>query len=324
MIPKMLAATALLIVVSTASLLCGATFYSIDELLSDPHIAEVVWKLRLPRVLLAIVVGGGLAVVGGMYQSLFRNHLASPFSLGVSSGAALGASLAVVWGLPSFLGGNDVCLAAMLGALLSIAAISTLSRREKSGDRLLLVGIVFSFLCSSALTLVQYLADYSQLFKVTRWLMGGVPTATNTDVVVGLIFVLSLLLFTHRESRSYDLLLFGDDVARTKGVDVERVRSLTFILSSLFVGWVVAFCGVIGFVGIVVPALARMFVGISHRVLLPFSFLCGALLVVTCDLFGRIVTPPFEVPAGVFTALLGGPFFIGVLLRSSVSGRLFP
>jgi iron complex transport system permease protein len=320
---KILGTTALLVALSAASMLCGATCYSVSELLSDPTVGEIVWKLRLPRVLLAIVVGGGLALVGAMYQSLFRNQLASPFSLGVSSGAALGSSVALVWGLPSFFGGKDVCLAAMLAALCSIAAISALSRREASGDRLLLVGVVFSFLCSSALTLVQYLADYSQLFKVTRWLMGGVPAATFSDVAVGATLTAGLLIFGVRESRSFDLLLFGDEVARTKGIDAKRVRNLTFVVSSLFVGWVVAYCGVIGFVGIVVPALARIFVGITHRAMFPFSFLCGALLLVACDLFGRVISPPFEVPAGVFTALLGGPVFIAMLLTSTVRGRLF-
>jgi iron complex transport system permease protein len=313
---------AVLAAVSFFSLQCGATYYSVADVFTNTSVSDVIWKLRFPRILLAIVVGGGLSLVGAMYQSLFRNPLASPFSLGVSSGAALGASLAVVWGLPGLLGGKDVGFAAIVGALVSITVISALSRREGSGDRLLLVGVVFSFLCSSGLTLIQYLADYSQLFRVTRWLMGGVPAATLNDVAVGALLVALVLLFGLRESRSYDLFLYGDDLARTKGVNTHRVRHRSFVVTSLFVGWVVAHCGVIGFVGIIVPAVARLFVGIGHKTLLPVSFLFGAILVVGCDLLGRVVSPPFEVPAGVFTALIGGPVFIALLLNSKARGRL--
>lgn len=295
-----------------ASMMCalmyGATRASLGDLVSSQEARLVILELRLPRVLLALLVGGALASVGAVYQTLFRNPLASPFTLGVSSGAALGASL-------SLMANNSpmgVASSAMVGALASIGLIMIISRRlgEAAGDSLLLVGVVFSFLCSSILTMLQYISDYSQLFRVTRWMMGGIPAVTVGDLGMGALLVAIFLTYVLTRHRAFDLVLFGDDVASVKGVAVSPLYYTTFILSSLIVGWIVAQCGVIGFVGIVVPACARLLVGLRHRVVVPLSFLLGAGLVVLCDLLGRVVRPPFEVPAGVFTAIVGGPVFI--------------
>jgi iron complex transport system permease protein len=301
-----------LVVASCAGLLFGATSISFQDAISAAEARMVLIDLRLPRVLFAIVIGGALATVGAAYQTLFRNPLASPFTLGVSSGAAVGASCALMFG-----GGDwGVASSAMLGALLSIGLILIVSRRIGSGagESLLLVGIVFSFLCSSVVTMLYYMGDYSQLFRVTRWMMGGVPNSTYPDLLVGGSLVLILFIWLLRSARDLDLMAFGDDVAITKGVSVMQLYYVTFVLSSLVVGWIVAQCGVIGFVGIVVPAIARLFVGLRHQHVLPISFIFGALLVVVCDLMGRIARPPFEIPAGVFTALIGGPVFICLAL----------
>lgn len=297
-----------LAVASALGLLLGTTDISLGDVLTNPDVRMVLLELRLPRVLFAILVGGALALVGAAYQTLFRNPLASPFTLGVSSGAALGASLSLM-ATTSVLG---VASSAMLGALASISLILLISRRMGSaaGDSLLLVGIVFSFFCSSILTMLQYLSDYSQLFRVTRWMMGGVPAVRISDLTIGALLVLVLFVWLARTYREFDLMLFGDDVATVKGASVRRLYYVTFILSSLVVGWIVSQCGVIGFVGIVVPAVARIFVGLRHKYVVPLSFVLGAVLVVLCDLLGRIVRPPFEVPAGVFTSILGGPIFI--------------
>ena len=294
--------------VCAAALVFGATSFSLADALSNPDARMVLFDLRLPRVVFAVVVGGALAVVGATYQTLFRNPLASPFTLGVSSGAALGAALALMFGGASF----GVAGSAMLGALVSILLIMIVSRRlgDGAGDSLLLVGIVFSFLCSSVLTMLQYLSDYSQLFRVTRWMMGGVPAVTSRDLLIGVALVVVLVAWLLKNTRELDLMSFGDDVAAVKGVSVNRLYYVTFILSSVVVGWIVAQCGVIGFVGIIVPAIARLLVGLRHRYVLPISFVLGSLLVVSCDLLGRIARPPFEIPAGVFTAVLGGPVFI--------------
>lgn len=313
---RFFASSLVLILACVGSLLCGVTNYSPTDLIRDSEARAIVLNLRLPRVLCAVLVGSGLAVVGASYQSIFRNYLASPFTLGVSSGAALCASLALVTGLSSSRYGLDVGLWALVGALLSIALIVLVHRRARIRDSnsLLLVGVVFSFFCSSVMTLIQYVADYAKLFQVTRWLMGGIPTAGWSDILIGFACVGVTTVWLIRNARGLDLLLFGDDLAAVKGVDVARLVNTTFVFSSFVVGWVVAQCGVIGFVGIVVPAVSRLFVGAVHRAVLPMSFVCGALLVVVCDLLGRVVIAPFEVPAGVFTAVLGGPIFTLLVL----------
>lgn len=297
-----------LIGVCFVAVLNGAIAFPLSEALSPGDARRVVLELRLPRVLFAAVVGGALAIIGAAYQTLFRNPLASPFTLGVSSGAALGASISLMLSSPVL----GVTSSAMLGALASILLIVTVSKRlgSAAGDSLLLVGIVFSFFCSSILTMLQYISDYSQLFRVTRWMMGGVPAVTLWDVAVGAVMVGVLAVWLLKNSTDLDFMLFGDDVATTKGVSVSRLYYVTFVLSSLLIGWIVAQCGVIGFVGIVVPAIVRMLVGLAHRYVVPLSFVFGALLVVVCDLGGRVIRPPFEIPAGVFTAVIGGPIFI--------------
>jgi len=303
---------------SAVSLALGATSYSLNAITSDPEARLVVLDLRLPRTLFAILVGGGLAIVGACYQALFRNYLASPFTLGVSSGAALAASTALVTGMTTGRYGLDISVCAIVGALISIGLIIAMSRRHRyaHASTLLLAGIVFSFFCSSLLTLIQYVADYAQLFRVTRWMMGGIPTVGWGDLVVGATCVGVSCAWLMRHSRGLDLMLFGDDIASVKGIDAAGLTRTSFVLTSFVVGWVVAQCGVIGFVGIIVPAVCRLVVGLRHRVLLPLSFLVGALLVLVCDILGRVVIAPFEIPAGVFTALIGGPVFIALLLTS--------
>ncbi len=304
---------AALVLVAVASLSFGSSTLSLSQVLSDPQAQMIVFDIRLPRFIFSAVIGGALAVIGVTYQSLFRNPLASPFTLGVSSGAALGASLALV--LPQC--GGAVESGAILGAALSIFVIRTISRRlpVEGGGALLLVGIVFSFFCSSLLTMLQYLSDYSQLFRVSRWMMGGVPIVGLWDLMIGVLGLMLFTLWVMRRHREFDLMLFGDDLASVKGADVRQLYDSTFILSSLLIGWIVAKCGVIGFVGIVVPAMVRLLVGLSHRRVVPLACLLGALLVSLCDLLGRVVRPPFEVPAGVFTSVLGGPIFILLAIR---------
>jgi iron complex transport system permease protein len=298
------------------SLLGGVSWYTPALAFFDPQASSIVVQLRLPRTVCAVIVGAGLAAVGTAYQAIFRNYLASPFTLGVSAGAALAASAAVVFGLTAGRYGVDVGVCALLGAITSLGIILSIhrQRRFKESDSLLLVGIVFSFFCSSLMTLVQYIADYSQLFQVTRWMMGGIPSPPWSELVVGSVCVGVTLVWMFRNSRGLDLLLFGDDLAAVKGIDVVRLTTTTFVFSSFVVGWVVAQCGVVGFVGIIVPAIARMLVGRLHSKVIPVAAIYGAILMVLCDFLGRILVAPFEVPAGVFTAVLGGPIFVCLLL----------
>jgi iron complex transport system permease protein len=164
------------------------------------------------------------------------------------------------------------------------------------------------------MTLVQYLADYSKLFNITRWMIGGIPVANWSDLICGAGLCAGLFCWLMRHTRELDLALFGDEVAQVKGVDISRFARIAFIISSFLVGWIVAQCGTIGFVGIIVPAIARLMVGIGHRRVLPLALLLGAILVLVCDLLGRTLIAPFEIPAGVFSAVLGGPVFIALLV----------
>ena len=306
-----------LIVVFSVSVSLGSSGYGLSDMFVDESARAVLLHLRLPRAVCAVVVGFGLALIGGMYQSLFKNNLASPFTLGVSSGGALAASVALTCGFVSGRDGAILGIWALIGAALSVCCILIIHKfqHKREPHTLLLVGVVFSFFCSSLMALVQYIADYSELFQVTRWLMGGMSSSTWEVLFIGFIAVALTFTWAMRHARVLDLLLFGDDLATVKGVDVFKETRILFILSSVVVGWIVAQCGVVGFVGIVVPAVARMLVGISHRVMLPVAGVLGAILVSVCDTAGRVVIAPFEIPAGVFTAVLGGPVFIWLLLR---------
>jgi iron complex transport system permease protein len=308
-----------LVVVCFLSLAMGASSFSLQDVLENEQARMIVLDIRLPRFLFSALVGAALALIGVVYQTLFRNPLASPFTLGVSSGAALGASIVLLF--PGFLGSVEA--GAMGGAILSILSILAISRRlsQEGGGALLLVGVIFSFFCSSLLTMAQYLSDYSQLFRATRWMMGGVPIVGYGDLTIGLLGTIALFLWLQRRHREFDLMLFGDELASVKGVEAQRLYEVVFILSSVAIGWIVAQCGVIGFVGIIVPAIARYLVGLSHRHVFPLSCILGAVLVSLCDFLGRVVRPPFEVPAGVFTAVLGGPIFIFLAIRRTRLSR---
>lgn len=318
-LPAFLLASCLLVFVCCVSVLCGARTFSFEEIARDVDVRAIVFELRLPRTIFAVLVGAGLSLVGACYQALFRNYLASPFTLGVSSGAALAASSALVAGFTSGRNGLDVSVCAIFGALASIVLILTISsvQRASSRNSLLLVGIIFSFFCSSLLTLIQYVSDYSQLFRVTRWMMGGIPAVGWSDLILGTVCVLVTFVWLMRNERGLDLVLFGEDMASVKGIDVPTLVRTSFVLTSFVVGWIVAQCGVIGFVGIIVPAIGRIAIGLRHKYLLPLSALLGAILVVVCDVLGRVVIAPFEIPAGVFTSVIGGPIFIMLMMRPS-------
>ena len=298
------------------SLMSGPSGFGFQGFLSDESAQKIFLYVRIPRVLCAFLVGFGLAVVGGIYQSLFKNYLASPFTLGVSSGAALMASIAILAGLAAG-GGALVGVWALVGAMLSVGCILSIHRIHVRRDSftLLLVGVVFSFFCSSLMVLVQYVANYAELFQVTRWLMGSIGSPPWDVLLLGFFVVALTFVWGLRNARVLDLFLFGDDMATVKGVDVNRQARIVFIFSSMVVGWIVAQCGVIGFVGIVVPAIARLLVGLPHRRVLPAAGLLGAILVLLCDALGRVVIAPFEIPAGVFTSVIGGPMFIWLVIR---------
>ena len=278
---------------------------------------DILLNLRIPRVLVAFTAGSMLALGGMTFQSLFRNALATPFTLGVSSGAALGASLFIRFGFAfSFLGISGISLAALGGALLAVALVYGLTRFGGGfgTTTLLLAGIAISFFFSSLILLLQYLGDPSQTFQTLHWMMGSLATSTLSDLSHLLPFLLLggiLLLLLHRE---LNLLALGEELAQSRGVNVNRIQKILFFSASLMTAGVVALCGPIGFVGMMSPHICRLLLGSDHRFLTPASFLFGGLFLVICDTLARTLVAPSEIPVGIITALLGGPFFVWLLI----------
>ncbi len=288
--------------------------------------AEVFWRLRLPRTAAAFLAGAGLSVSGMVFQALFRNPLATPFTLGVSSGAALGA--AVYFGLGagfSFLGGSGSLLAALTGGALSMSLVYLITRAKGgfSTSVMLLAGVIISFFCSSLVMFIQYLSGAQDSLRILHWMMGslaGLETARLADL--GFVACAGALIIG-RLAPELDLLTAGEELAASRGVRVNRAKILFFAVASVIVGTVVSLAGPIGFVGMMVPHICRLRLGWNHRVLLPASFFLGGCFLAVCDLVSRAILAPAELPVGIITALIGGPFFLWTLFRASRGGDIF-
>ncbi|MFG2335028.1 FecCD family ABC transporter permease [Streptomyces yangpuensis] len=281
--------------------------------------ASIVWDVRMPRILLGAVVGAGLAVAGTVLQALVRNQLADPFLLGASSGASAGAVLVIVFGSAAAGFGMGVPLAAFLGSLVALVAVYAMARRggTMTTGRLILAGVAVQYILSALTSLVIVLAAHpDQIRSVLFWTLGGLGGARwdelalpSVALLVGGILLLAL-------ARPLDLLLAGEEGAHTLGLDTGRFRAAVFVLTSLVIGVLVACSGAIGFVGLMVPHAARMVVGAGHRALLPVAALGGAVFLLLADLIARTAAAPEEIPVGVVTALVGGPFFLWMLRRA--------
>ena len=300
----------------------GSQVLSWSDLFSgEATTAVIFWKLRLPRALLGLLAGGSLAVSGLTLQTLFRNPLAEPYTLGVASGAALGAVLALlIGGASAGTSFPTVGLSSLLGALTVAAIIVALSSSRFGGDSstLLLAGIAISLSCSALILFVQFLADFTQTFRMVRWMMGGLGVVGFSEVAWVAPVALSgvAVLFGYR--RELDLLLAGDELASSRGLDLIRFRCIALGATSIVVGGIVAVTGPIGFVGLIVPHILRRWVGHEHLYLIPACALGGGAFLTLCDLAARTVMAPAELPVGILTALLGGPFFVWLLLRRRV------
>lgn len=283
--------------------------------------ATILWQLRLPRVLLALLAGGALAVAGASFQTLFRNGLAEPYTLGVAGGAALGAVLALhlsggeagAGGPAGFLLVAGASFAGALGATGLVVGLALRPRGIETGT-LLLAGIAVSFSCSALILFLQYLSDPTRTYRIVRWMMGGLAVSGYGDVLWLAPWALagSALLLALRWD--LNLLLTGEELAASRGVDLTRVRLLVLGAASLMVGALVAVTGPIGFVGLIVPHMLRRWTGADHLFLTPACLLGGGAFLALCDLAARTVMAPAELPVGVLTALLGGPFFLWLLL----------
>ena len=277
--------------------------------------AQIFFIARLPRALAAALVGGTLAAAGVVFQGLLRNPLATPYTLGVSSGAALGAMLAITFGAQLPVGSIEVAsLTGALAAVLVVYLLATARRQGLSATVLLLAGVTLNAFFSALILFVQYVSDFAQIFRALRWLMGDLDVVGYRPILSALPLVVIAFVAFVRLARPLNLISLGADAAATRGVDVERAQRIAFFGGSLATGAAVSVGGPIGFVGIIVPHLVRLVVGADHRLVLPASTFFGAAFLVVCDVLARTVIAPVELPVGVVTAVIGGPFFLWLLL----------
>lgn len=272
----------------------------------------VIRQIRLPRVILACVVGAGLAVCGAVFQGMLRNPLADPFTLGVSGGAALGATIGIVLGR----GGLWVPALAFAGALGSVcAAYAIASRKGFSAMALILGGVVMSFICSSCVLFVFALSTSKDVHVAMLWIMGDLSSADPFLVKVAALCVGLGVIVLIAMGRELNVLTLGEEKATYLGLRTEQVKKLLFVIASFITGVCVAASGIIGFVGLMVPHLVRLMGGPDHRFLIPASALGGAILLTLCDSLARTIIAPIELPVGVITGILGGVFFLVFFLR---------
>ena len=279
----------------------------------------IVWKVRLPRILQSSLVGGALAVVGCTFQAVFRNSLADPHILGISSGAALGATLAILCGITlNFFGIGIVSIFAFTGALLTVILVYHIGGLGGKivVTNLLLTGTAISTMLSSIISLLM-IYNREQLEKVYLWTLGSFSASNWSKVlflaVVSLICVTVIFMF----GRDLNIILTGDEAASSLGIDTSRIKNILIIISAVLVSASVSVSGTIGFVGLVIPHCMRLIVGSDHKILLPFSYFGGASFMIICDTIARTIAQPTEIPVGVITAFFGAPYFVYLLYRNT-------
>jgi iron complex transport system permease protein len=280
---------------------------------------EIILNVRLPRILLGILVGCALSVSGCSMQALFKNPMASPYVCGVASGGAFGASLVIVFNVSQSL----IMPVAFFFSLLTIFVVYYVAKTgsKVSSETLLLSGIALSLFFSAATSFLQYLAEEGELRQIIFWLMGGLWASSWSKVKIVIpviLFGTICLLFFYKEM---NILLLGEEQAQDVGVNVEKTRKIILVLAALVTAGAVAACGVIGFIGLIIPHIMRIVVGPDHRTLLPASCLCGSIFLVWIDTFARTLISPTELPVGIITAMIGVPFFLLLLRkRKKLSG----
>lgn len=311
-----------------AALINGKYLLTLNQLLSllfselgfqtaieDPRHHTVFWQIRFPRTLAAIMIGGGLAIAGAAYQGMFRNPLVSPDILGVSAGAGVGAVIGI------FLGQSLIYiqLAAFIGGLLTVTLVCLIARMARQHDPILslvLVGVAISALCGSAISLMKILADpYTQLPSITFWLLGGLSSITQSDLLsalpIMLIGIIPLLLLRWR----MNLLSLSDEEAKSLGINVSLIRGIFIVSATLITASAVSIAGIIGWIGLIVPHITRMIVGANFRYQLPVSMMIGAIMLLITDTLARSIAS-IELPLGILTSAVGAPFFLAILLQA--------
>lgn len=300
----------------------------INKLIDTSDVKQVyeviVWKVRLPRILQSSLVGGALAVVGCTFQAIFRNSLADPHILGISSGAALGATLAILCGITlNFFGIGIVSIFAFIGALLTVILVYRIGGLggKVMVTNLLLTGTAISTMLSSTISLLM-IYNREQLEKVYLWTLGSFSASNWSKVlflaVVSVICVTVIFIF----GRDLNIILTGDEAASSLGIDTSKIKNILIIISAVLVAASVSVSGTIGFVGLVIPHCMRLIVGSDHKILLPFSYFGGATFMIICDTIARTIAQPTEIPVGVITAFFGAPYFVYLLYRNTKNKKL--
>lgn len=305
---------ALLSLAALFSLLLGSSSTGIMDVLRVGLDGVIFWELRVPRVIMGLLVGSGLAMGGAVTQAVLRNPLASPFTLGVASGAGFGAALGIV--LAGAIAKWAVAGGAFSFALVTALFILGVARMKSSTpETLVLAGVAIMFLFSAGTSLLQFLGTEQQIQSIVFWSFGNLSRASWADILIAAGMILPALPLLFLRAWDLNLLLAGDEMAASLGVNVERLRLAALLLAALMTAGAICFTGVIGFIGLVGPHVARLMVGGDHRFLLPASALSGALLVLVSDCLGRTLFAPHMVPIGIVTAFLGVPFFFALLMR---------
>ncbi len=316
---KAMAILALVLAASTAvALMVGSQKIDFANLLADPFARTLFFRLRLPRVLMGLIIGASLAVTGASLQAIFRNPLADPYTLGISGGGALGASVAIAFGWSARLAGIPlVFVAAFLGSLLAATLVRVIARTGAVilPGALLLSGVVVNLVALAAVLTIQYVADPNSSLEILRWLVGSLDVIGMLPIWQMLAVLVPSWIALLLLSRQLNLLAIDEDTAATLGVNVRRVEAIVHTLCSLIVGVTVAMGGSIGFVGLIVPHAVRMMFGEDLRIVLPASLLLGAAFLVLADSLARTALPSGELPVGAITGLLGGPAFLWLLRR---------
>ncbi len=292
----------------------------LDALTNTDELSNTIfYKIRIPRVLMATIAGGTLAIAGAALQALFRNPLASPFTLGISGGASLGALLAIRSGLAiGALGFSMVSISAFIFSILTMIFVYSVSKvgGVVATGRLLLAGVVANFLYSAVVMFIQFFSNFTESLHTLRWIMGSLDVVGFDTIWKTLIFVVPGCAILLSLTKDMNLFGLGDDVASSLGVDVKGMEKKIYFATSLSAGAVISVTGPIGFVGLIIPHILRMMLGVDNRIILPCSFLLGAAFLTAADTISRTVIAPAEIPVGIITASIGGIFFLWLLIRT--------
>ena len=313
----------ILVITFIVAMISGISDIPVMEMLKslfstgDGNTYTIINQIRLPRVILAIVAGAGLACSGCVFQGVLRNPLADPFTLGISGGAAFGASIGFAFGITK-LSWIFLPLLGFLGALLSVGLVYMLNmKKEFDSNTMILSGVVASYIFSSAVMLVFSISSSDQLYSAFMWLMGNLAFFDERLLPMVIILVMAGVVILCCLGNVINIISLGNEKSNSLGINTARTVKYIFLLSSLITACIVSCCGVIGFVGLMIPHITRKFVGNNNKVLMPFSAVVGAIFLLICDTVSRTVIAPVEIPIGVITSIIGGLFFVFLLLRKA-------